>query len=242
MRWCYGVTTHISRRDTTLPITLESLRAGGFNSPHLFIDGCRESNEYKHFGLDMTCRYPVVKTFGNWSLSVLELLMRDPQAERFAIFQDDFITSIGLREYLESCQYPPNSYLNLFTFRDNEKVINGKPVGWYESSIAKNTRTFQTGRGAVALVFSRDALQTLLHEKHFLDRPFGAGKWWRGVDGGVVCAMNKSGFREYVHNPSLIQHIGEISSMGNAPHAKANTFRGEEFDLRSLIQHQEITV
>jgi hypothetical protein len=58
---------------------------------------------------------------------------------------------------------------------------------------------------------------------------------WKKIDGAVVTAMNKAGWREMVHNPSLLQHTGRISSMGNMPHKEAESWRGEEWDARELL-------
>ena len=66
------------------------------------------------------------------------------------------------------------------------------------------------------------------------DRPQETLRGWRAIDGGIVTAMKKSGWKEYVHNPSLVQHIGDISTLGNKPHAKSVTFLGEDFDANNL--------
>jgi glycosyltransferase involved in cell wall biosynthesis len=203
---------------------LESLADAGFDKPRLFIDHCREEQvpeSLRH--LDVTCRFPRLKTHGNWVLSAYELFIRNPQAERFAIFQDDFVTYKNLRQYLEVCKYPRTGYWNLYTFPENVKRING----WYTSN--------QKGRGAVALVFDNEALRTCLTHQHMIDRPLNRRRGWKAVDGGIVSAMNKAGWKEYCHNPSLVQHTGMKSSMGNGKHALANSFLGPDFDALDLV-------
>jgi hypothetical protein len=57
--------------------------------------------------------------------------------------------------------------------------------------------------------------------------------------------MAEAGFTEYVHAPSLVQHTGEVSSMGNpwddTPGAKrypfAQTFPGKDFDPLTLLDY-----
>lgn len=218
-----------------LPQTLESLRLAGFDAPRLFVDGCKDLSEYEHFKLPVTLRHPVVKTFGNWSLGIMELFYREPTADRYAMFQDDLITSVGLREYLEKSQYPEKGYQNLFTFRCNEKIVRGQATGWMEASCCHDDRKYNTGRGAVALVFSREALVTLLQQPHHVERPLHAGEWWRGIDGGISNSMNDAGWREYIHNPSLVQHTGDVSTIRNLTHQRAQTFRGPKFDLTTLL-------
>lgn len=237
MRWAYGVTTVPERAKDLLPRTLRSLAAGGFNEPWLFIDGQRDDGRTDY---PATFRWPRIKTFGNWSLSLWELLVRNPGADMFAMFQDDFVMCLGVREYLSRCQLPKNGYMNLYSFPSNESLAPEKP-GWFEARELDSGNVFhgkkqQTGRGAVALVFSKEAVITLLTHSHFVTKPTEAAEPWRRVDGCVVNAMNKAGWREYVHNPSLVQHTGKESSMGSRPHLLSKTFPGEDFDALDLLK------
>jgi hypothetical protein len=230
MRWAYGVTTVPSRRKQLLPRTLASLGRAGFNQPHLFVDGDVDSRSWiEQFKLDVTCRWPAVKTAGNWGLAAVELYIRHPEADRYAIFQDDFVTYKNLRRYLETVPYPEKGYCNLYTFPSNQELAKGRK-GWYESN--------QFGRGAVALVFTKDALLAALTHPHLVERPQDAQKGTMKVDGGIVVAMQKAGWKEYVHNPSLVQHVGLASTIearhDNQPQARS--FKGEEFDAMELLK------
>lgn len=237
LKWAYGLTTVPSRMNGTLPITLASLARAGFPSPRLFVDGGEYSPEWKsRFGCEITHRPPpVLMTAGNWILGLYELYIRTPDADRYAMFQDDFITSPGLREYLEWCKYPVEGYWNLYTFPENEAMKpKALPYGWFRSN--------QLGKGAVALVFSRDIVVELLSSRHMAERPQDRTRGVRAIDGGIVSALAKrktdgrvSPIPEYVHSPSLVQHIGDSSSIGNKPHPKAISFKGESFDFRELI-------
>jgi len=237
--WAYGVTTVLERRDDLLPRTLASLKVGGFDAPRLFVDGCAGGREWERFGLEMTFRSPKIRTHGNWVLTLSEIFIRNPQAQRYAIFQDDFVTSRNLRVYLET-SYPDGKdgrergYLNLYTMPSNQSIIptegqtGRQRHGWHLSN--------QFGRGAVALVFNREAVLALLTSEHMVGRPMDANRGHKAVDGGIVDSMRKAGWREYVHNPSLVQHTGEVSSMGNKPHKQATSFRGEDFDLLEIYR------
>ena len=237
MEWSYGVTTVPERFETTLPRTLVSLRMAGFPEPRLFVDGGLEPLVYhERFGLPATCRHPKVHIFGSFVLALWELHLRHPEAERFAVFQDDFVTYRNLRDYLESCEYPETGYWNLYTFPKNQKLaatrLQGE-TGWYPSN--------QLGKGAVALVFSREAVATLLGSRHIAVRPSDLDthrkrkRAKKFVDGAIVEAMRQAGWTEYVHSPSLVQHTGEVSVAGNGKHALAPSWRGEDFDARRLI-------
>ena len=239
MDWMYGVTTVPDRRDELLPRTLVSLCEAGFGNPRLFIDSCREPGWYeRRFGLPVTARWPKLGTIGNWCLALVELYARNAFADRYAVFQDDMITVLGLREYLERSPFPPRGYLNLFTFRaENEKVISGKSPGWYEAGTLSPRTTDQCGRGAVALVFDNAGVRELLSSGSLVRKPRDPDKKIRTqrIDGGVVAAMNAAGYREYVHAPSLVQHLGVYSSIGNHNQPRALTFPGEAFDARNWL-------
>lgn len=253
MRWAYGVTTHPSRRKRLLPRTLASLAAGGFPKPRLFIDGvtCADGHSYEQeFRLEVTCRWPHMRTFANWLMGLAELYMREPGADRYAMFQDDLVCCVNLRQYLERCRYEEKTYWNLLTFPENQalclKASDSSPlVGWYPSN--------QKGKGAVGLVFSRPAVLALLTNQepkkahrlsgieagavntYMLERPMSAGRGHKVVDGGVVSALKLAGYREMVHNPSLVLHTGELSTLGHPRFPDAPSFRGENFDALGLL-------
>lgn len=253
VRWAYGITTVPSRKADLFPATLRSLAAAGFDSPRLFVDGagCDVGLWYERvFGLPVTARGPApVRTAANWFLSLAELYCRDPWADRYAVFQDDLVSSLGLRAFLEAtCGPPPEGtpgvrdrervYWNLYTF--GPRLRNGLPYQappppgadpnrpcWYASN--------QQGRGAVGLVFTGAGVRDLLSSRHAVDRPLDKDRGWRAVDGAIVTALGKLGYTELVHCPSPLQHNGRVSSMGSREHEQAPTFRGTDFDLTSLL-------
>lgn len=245
-KWAYGLMTVPSRRHDLLPRTMASLDKGGFPLPHLFIDGEEDTyswrNQFGH-GLSMTFHNPPLRVYGNWVLGMAELYIREPHADRFAMFQDDFVTSLHLKEYLDHLPYPERGYWNLYTFPENQKLCPPSHIGWYPSN--------QLGKGALGLVFDRTTLLTLLTHQHMVERPLDPLRGWKSVDGGIVTALKKAGWTEYVHNPSLVQHMGLLSTMDKrrrlatdrtrfhphqwGKHTLATSFQGEDFDLRSLL-------
>lgn len=236
VKWAYGITTVPMRRDNTLlHRTLESLKKAGFDKPHLFVDGSDDSYSWKReFGLDITCRFPKVRTYAHWMLSLAELYATNPDAQRFAIFQDDIVASLSLRSYLDRCPFPTKGYLNLITYPSNDPSINKDlqvpvdHVGWYKSN--------QYGRGAQGLVFDRDGVVTLLTRPYIVRRVEDVHRGWKAVDGGIVTALKEAGYTEYVHRPSLIFHTGKLSAMENRPQPDAPSFQGEAFDLLTLLR------
>lgn len=242
--WASAITT-VPERESLLHRTLSSLAIGGFGEPQVFVER----------GL---------KAFGTWWHALVELWIRNPHADRYAMFQDDVVCCKNLRRYLDAIPHPPMGYWNLFTYRENEKLVKevGDKVGWFEASILKTTpydpkRRDQVGVGALALVFPRRALVELLTSKHLVTRPMdrsveckldGNDKADRNIDGCVVTAMNKAGYREYVHVPSLVQHTGDTSVIGwemeeqlrilgkKRPPRLAKSFPGESFDAMNLLK------
>lgn len=224
--WSYGVTTVSERFDTYLLPTLESLHDAGFDKPHLFIDGSMDNPPPQLFNYQRTVRSQRVRTYGNWVLALWELYLLNPRADRYAVFQDDFLCSKNMRAYLDQCAFPDNGYWNLYTFPCNERPS----VGWHLSN--------QLGKGALGLVFNRSGVQALLKQEHMVDRP-PHERGWRNVDGAVVTALSHAGYKEWVHNPSLLQHEGDVSSINNRVHQKASTFRGVGFDCLDLLTEEE---
>src|SRR5688572_9885654 len=103
LKWAYGITTVSQRRQKYLPTTLSSLQKAGFDKPVLFVDDCPNTALWRdEFKLEVVPRFPRIRTFGNWTLALLELTIREPYADRYALFQDDLVTYPHLRQYLEA--------------------------------------------------------------------------------------------------------------------------------------------
>lgn len=233
MQWVSGVTTVPQRKDTYLPETLASIERAGFPKPRLFVDGGRPDA----CGHEVTAREPQLGAFGNFALALWELIMRHPAADRYAMFQDDVVCCANLREYLDRCHYPAKGYWNLFTYARSERAIQtleGRQ-GWVEGGLLlpeeECPERFQKGQGALALVFDREAALTMLQQPPFIRKPVASNRPKTCVDGAVVGAMNHGGYREWVHGPSLTQHIGIDSSIqvGRQWSTFAESFKGEEW-------------
>jgi hypothetical protein len=227
VNWVVGITTVPKRLDNgTFQRTLASLRRAGFESPRIFVDGLEHPDTYRQFGLPITTRWPAIRTYGNWILGLGELYLRSPSATRYAMFQDDLITYTNLREYLEKSQYPEKGYCNLYTFPQNQEIAPACR-GWFLSN--------QLGRGAVALVFNREAVIDLLTNQHTVVRAQDPKRGWQSIDGGIVTSLKNAGWKEYCHNPSLVQHVCGMSTMDHGPFPEAPAWRGEHFDALELL-------
>lgn len=207
MKWSYGVTTCKIREADLLPRTLKSLAAGGFPTPMIFSD-------YRELG-----------PFANFVFAVWELYLREPNADRYAVFQDDMVCYRNLREYLEKCSYPSKGYWNLLTWPVNVKANS---PGWSLSD--------QWGRGAVGLVFNNQALRILLGADYFVNHPQDSHRGWKSIDRAVMESFREAGWQEWIHNPSLVQHTGIVSTAKNRASAgmESPVFNGEDFDALEL--------
>lgn len=230
MKWAYGLTTVPQRMNDLLPRTLASLAAGGFDRPRIFIDDCHPEEVPRDLAgtYEVTTRHPRIRAWGNWWLALWELYIRNPAADRYAIFQDDLVCSRNLRKYLERLKFPDRGYQNLYTFPENAALAGGRVGQWYKSN--------QRGLGALALVFNHDCVSALLRSRHAFNKPRSADRGHKCIDGGVIDSMTQSAFHEYVHVPSLVQHTSQHhSSIGNPVQPLADTFRGEDYDLLELL-------
>jgi len=230
MKWAVGVTTVPKRmNDGLLDRTLESLNDTGFIDPVMFVDGEGLATDWAVF------RGESVTAYGNFLLGIWELFIRNPSADRFAMFQDDLVASKNLRAYLEAVPYPPSSYLNLYTWPCNANTA-GNP-NWNPDRTGF-ILSDQMGRGAVALVFDNATVRTLLSSREMVEHLNDSHRSTRAIDRAVKNALGGAHIREFVHNPSLVQHTGTYSviSKRNNHHPESPIFNGEDFDLLSLLE------
>ncbi len=214
MKWAYGVTTVPERIGTLLPQTLASLAAAGFDRPVLFVDG--QTTGYDDH--EVVC-HPRVGQLRNW-MHALFYLFTTRNADRYAIFEDDVIACRQLREYLE--RFPAGkAYWNLITLDENRAFTNDVP-GWHESN--------QLGRSACGLVFDRSTVDCLLRMERFVRGPENGETM---SDAIVIATLKSLGYKELVHYPSLLQHVGLESTLGNSI-GRVSAFVSEDVDLLSV--------
>lgn len=240
-RWRCAITTVPNRIDLFLR-TLRSIHDAGFDKPDVYVDG--PGHYTAHYNDDLAgevhYRSHNAKAYSHWLLTVVEMYLRDAEADRYVVFQDDLVCCKGLRAYLDNCKFPHNGYWNLFTVMGNDfvkdkvtKEISVKQYpfeGWHESN--------QLGQGGLALVFDNEAVVDLLTQKVMYERMWDHSRRHKFLDGAVVTSMMEAGRKEFIHVPSLVQHTGHISSIGNKWEDQkdvALTFKGENWDAATMI-------
>lgn len=169
---------------------------------------------------------PRLGVWPNFYLACVELLQRNPAADAFLLLEDDALFYAGsepsTRMYLEAiCQHylPELACLSLYATGSHpckDPHIHGTNHGWCYS-------------GAVALIFSRDAL------RHFVQDPRVVGHrldsdGWAGtrLNDAVIGRWAAEDYQKPigVHLPNLVQHIGETSTILNTPGRFSDTFFG----------------
>ncbi len=204
-RWAVGVTT-APRLAPTLGECLVSLASAGWDHPRLFVDGAVLVPP-AFAGLARTDRNPQLGAWPSYYLALGELLMREPHADAYLIAQDDalFAADLDIRAYLERVLWPGKTpwIVSLFCPRP---YTQERP-GWYPFPGVWVW-------GAQAFVFSREAAQGFLadlevvrhrwarHRNPVADIDWRVGLWARARRRPI-----------YYPTPSLVQHIGEVSSL-----------------------------
>jgi hypothetical protein len=204
-RWAVGVTT-APRRSPTLAACLESLIAAGWTRPHLFVDGEMELPA-RFAELPRTQRRPALGAWASYRESLRGLLVQQPPADAMMIVQDDvlFPRYPAVRQYVEQVLWPGTrpSLVSLYCCAD----YDAPQAGW---SPWQDTWHF----GALAFVFPRTLADAFLSaaeapgdRKDAVDQPVG------GIDVRVGEWARRQGIEIYRPTPSLVQHIGHVSTL-----------------------------
>ena len=212
--WAVGVTT-APRQAPTLAVCLASLAHAGWPAPRLFVDGdVAIPDEFA--GLPRTHRDPQMGAWPNYYLALLELMMREPQAQAYMIVQDDvlFAHDARMREYLEGIFWPGQrpGIASLFCSR----AYTTPQAGWRQF---EGVWTWC----ALAFVFSQDAAQ-----RFFADREVVLHRWSQTRNGLADISRTvgewayESHIPLYYPTPSLVQHIGDVSAIWDGVRAFGN--------------------
>lgn len=227
-RWAVGITT-APRPQPALEACLASLRRAGWETPHLFMDGAvRVPAAFD--SLPGTLRSPAVGAWPNHYLALLELTLRQPDADAYLLAQDDaiFYDREDLRAYLESALWPAGRWpiVSLYC----PAPYTARRPGWS-----------RLGRawvwGATALVFPGPVARHYLSDRTICEHR------WQSPSGGLtqIDALlgwwaKKQRIPFWLPTPSLVQHIGAASTLwpdsrATGPRA-ASWFAGDAEDRR----------
>ncbi|NND99486.1 MAG: hypothetical protein HKN47_19400 [Pirellulaceae bacterium] len=222
--WAVGVTTS-PRRMPTLQQTVTSIRHAGWDTPVLFVDGdvnLSSDHQSSTTRLEISRRDTPIGAFPNYVLSLWELYMRNPMADAYLMIQDDalLLGTPAMREYLEQILWPVEGPCIASLYCSTQYTQAN--AGWHR---------FQENWvwGAVAFVFSREAVKTFLTSPCLMEhRELPDDQGLSKIDvliGHFACAMQ---IPIFYPSPSLVQHIGTISTIWETARA-VHTRRADQF-------------
>ncbi len=210
--WAVGVTT-APRPKPTIDACLDSLIQAGWESPRLFVDSAVTIAERFHH-LPVTFRETKLGAWPNYYMAIVELLMREPNADAFMLVQDDIIFDHRhhMREYLEEILWPadPIGAVSLYC----SKAYTQPRAGWH----AMNETWVW---GALAFVFSRESAKRFVTDRGVVDHRSDPGEGLIQIDMQIGIWARRQSLPIYFPTPSLVQHIGDSSSIWLDPHSRA---------------------
>jgi hypothetical protein len=200
-----GVTT-APRRQETLDTCLTSVSGAGWPRMHLFVDGDAViSGKFER--LCAARRRPQVGAWMNYVLSLRQLLVLEPAADTLLMLQDDvlFPSVPAIRKYIETMPWPSESpaLVSLYCSAD----YTAEQHGWC-------AWTGTWCYGALAFVFPRELAEAFLEDEivnSYGAHPTGSGTG--GIDTIIGQWADRNGVSVYRPTPSLVQHIGDVSSL-----------------------------
>lgn len=220
LRSVVGITTAI-REQPTLNTTVKSLKNSGLRRLHLFSDfGFDNINEMEF--IKIRRRERVYGAWSNWFYALKEMRETYDQ-DYYAIFQDDIIVSRYINQYL---YYTTPNYADCFSIFC-PSIYRGVNR-WNRQDKGSGLWMAQT------FVFTKEATDSILNSQEVWRVPGDkcidnrVGLWAKYNDRGV-----------YYHTPSLVQHIGDSSTLWQDVKAEglraASDFVGEDFDTLKLL-------
>jgi hypothetical protein len=210
--WAVGVTT-APRRKPTLDSCLDSLARSGWETPRLFVDsGVTIADRFSD--LPLTLRETKLGPWPNYYLALVELMMREPVADAFMLVQDDVIFDDrhDLRAYLEEILWPadPVAAVSLYC----SKAYTQPESGWHKLES-------QWIWGALAFVFPRESAKRFLTDPLVFEHRSNPKEGLVNIDILIGQWAHEHQLPIYFPSPSLVQHVGNESSIWSDPESRA---------------------
>lgn len=232
--WAVGVITS-RRAQPTIRTCLEHLLAAGWADAHVFCEPGSEAalpgwhSLWSNRGRQLGC-------WANFYLSAWELLLTHPRADYFLLLEDDAKMYCGVapstREYLTTlCQLVLHDHaaLSLYasgSFVCTDPMLHSVHQGWCFS-------------GAVALVLGREALRHFLTDSRVAGHRFDNDDWHgTRLNDSVLGRWALEDYKKPIgiHAPTLVQHVGDISTIDNPAGRRASFYIGDLADPAAAWQ------
>jgi hypothetical protein len=211
-RWAVGVTT-APRPRPTLALCLDSLFRAGWETPRLFVDSAVTIPD-RFNDLPVTLHETRLGAWPNYYLALVELLMREPMADCFMLVQDDVIFDDRylLRAHLEEILWPadPIGAVSLFC----SKAYTRPTSGWHQ---LEEPWVW----GALVFLFPRESAERFVTDREVLGHRCRGAEGLVNIDIQIGRWAHENGLPIFFPTPSLVQHIGDASSLWDEPAARA---------------------
>lgn len=183
------------RRHPTLTDTINSLTTAGFQSPLIFAepDAPKLTDEALRYGKQL-------KPFRAF-IAMSEWLLEHSDADWFLLCEDDAQFRDGAADLVRTYPMGPRQVLSLYVSTQQQKTIGGDGFAAVTGDL----------HGSLSYLVHRDTLSKILQSKTFRD--------WSAtdrVDRAFSQAVTEIGCELVTHNPSLVQHTGDTSTINRS--------------------------
>lgn len=226
VNWAAAITT-CPRDESLLLPTVLALRRGGWGDVTVYGEPGSDTLD----GVKCVTRPVAYGCWVNWVCSLFEMLQANDKADYFAIFEDDISICNNVRSYLEELMPGLGRFgaIALYTPSHMKKLSGGLHC-LHDESYRGGTMW-----GTQAIVFTAESLSEFLsHRDTVTYRRESLGRENKNRDSAIGMWARASGRKVYYHTPSLVQHVGRISSVQHAHH-EADDYVGDDFDAVSLL-------
>ncbi len=201
MNWATAITT-APRSEYYLPETIASLSAAGWDKPTIFA----EPDSPVPMGCQVVDAETKQGSWPNFLRALGTMIEWRPNADWYAVFQDDILIAENCRAWLEP-QLPPDGIVSLYC---SGKTSEGRQPGWFqiEQGIAA-----RRAYGALAVLFPAVLAKMLVTE-----RPGRGSLTKTDIHIGRFCDKHEISY--WYHTPSLVRHVGHVSAIKHVPGEK----------------------
>ena len=221
IQWAVGMTT-APRRIPTLETSLDYLHRAGWNDVRLAVDGTA-SLPPTQMVEQVSLRAPGIGAWPNYYLTLLELVLSEPDADAIMVVQDDakFYDRENVREYLDSIVWPsePPGIVSLYC----SAAYTRPTPGW---------AAFDTcwEWGALAFVFPAELARRFVCDPEVIQHRW-TDRGLRFIDDVIGEWAQRNAIPIWYPSPSLVQHFGETSTVWPgvpaAGYRRADSFAGD---------------
>lgn len=164
---------------------------------------------------------------GNWlnfRQSLIDMYSEDSEKKYYMLIEDDVVFSKNVRQFLDIALWPSNT--GVCSIYSPSHYETFERVGW-------NNHSGTTMWGAVTMIFSNKSLQCFIN--HYNNIEWNSDQ---NCDNAVGRWCERTEQNAYFFSPSLVQHVGVKSSLGDKRYHRrrySSLFVGEDFDCTKLL-------